>query len=91
MAAAEEILAIVAMFGTGAYAIRAGTQIYMRHLELKRGGSPMIDAAIEQRLERIEQAVDSIALEVERVSEGQRFTTRVLSERTGQPPTSGTR
>jgi uncharacterized small protein (DUF1192 family) len=33
------------------------------------------------RLERIEQAVDAIAIEVERVSEGQRFVTRLLSER----------
>jgi hypothetical protein len=32
------------------------------------------------RLERIEQAVDAIAVEVERVSEGQRFVTRLLSE-----------
>jgi hypothetical protein len=35
------------------------------------------------RLERIEQAVDAVALEVERISEGQRFTTRLLSERVG--------
>lgn len=36
---------------------------------------------IESRLDRIEQALDSVAVEVERVSEGQRFTTRLLSER----------
>ena len=36
-----------------------------------------------QRLERIEQAVDAIAIEVERVSEGQRFVTRLFSERGG--------
>lgn len=35
------------------------------------------------RLERIEQAVDAIAIEVERISEGQRFTTRLLSEAQG--------
>ena len=34
-----------------------------------------------ERLERIEQAMDAIAIEVERVSEGQRFVTRLLSER----------
>jgi len=34
------------------------------------------------RLERMEQAIDSIAVEVERISEGQRFTTKLLSERT---------
>jgi hypothetical protein len=32
------------------------------------------------RLQRIEQAVDAIAIEVERVSEGQRYTTKVVSE-----------
>jgi len=38
------------------------------------------------RFERLEQAVESIALEVERISEGQRFTTRLLSERHAQEP-----
>lgn len=37
------------------------------------------------RLERMEQAVDSIAIEIERVSEGQRFVTQLLSKRTEQP------
>ena len=39
---------------------------------------------IEERLSRIEQAVDAIAVEVERVSEGQRFTTKLLSDRPAQ-------
>jgi len=34
----------------------------------------------QQRLERMEQAVDAIAIEVERVSESQRFLTRILTE-----------
>ena len=34
-----------------------------------------------QRLERMEQAIDSIAIEIERVSEGQRFVTRLMSDR----------
>jgi hypothetical protein len=33
-----------------------------------------------QRLERLEHSVDAIALEIERVSEGQRFVTQLLSE-----------
>jgi hypothetical protein len=33
-----------------------------------------------QRLERLEQGVDAIAIEIERVAEGQRFVTRLLSE-----------
>jgi len=41
---------------------------------------PGLPSDVLMRLERIEQAVDSIAIEVERVSEGQRYTTRLLSE-----------
>jgi hypothetical protein len=33
-----------------------------------------------RRLERLEQGMDAIAIEIERVSEGQRFVTRLLSE-----------
>jgi hypothetical protein len=38
-----------------------------------------------ERLARLEHAVDAIAVEVERVSEGQRFVTRLLAESRGQP------
>ena len=38
---------------------------------------------IDARLVRIEQAVDAIAIEMERVAEGQRFATRLLAERPG--------
>jgi hypothetical protein len=37
-------------------------------------------SAINSRLERIEAAVDAIAVEVERISESQRFTARLQSE-----------
>ncbi len=33
-----------------------------------------------QRMERIEHAIDAVAIEVERVSEGQRFVTRLMTE-----------
>ena len=42
---------------------------------------------VTERLTRLEQAVDAVAIEVERISEGQRYVTRVL---TGQPHSSGT-
>lgn len=41
---------------------------------------PAVPADITQRLERIEQAVEAIAIEVERVSEAQRFLTKLQSE-----------
>jgi hypothetical protein len=42
---------------------------------------PKIPLELTGRLERMEQAIDSIAVEVERISEGQRFTTKLLSDR----------
>ena len=39
------------------------------------------DPAVQQRLEQLQQAVDTIAIEVERISEGQRFMTKLLSDR----------
>ena len=38
---------------------------------------------ISQRLARLEQAVDATSVEIERISEGQRFTTKLLFERSG--------
>jgi hypothetical protein len=43
---------------------------------------PTVPSDVAARLERIEQAVDAVAIEVERISEGQRFTTKLLSDRT---------
>jgi hypothetical protein len=37
------------------------------------------------RLQRMEQAIESIAIEVERIGEAQRFTTKVLTERQAAP------
>jgi hypothetical protein len=48
---------------------------------------PQGDAQAAERLARIEAAVESIAIEVERISEAQRFTTKLLAERTSGPPT----
>ena len=42
---------------------------------------PRLSQDMTNRLERMEQAIDSIAIEVERISEGQRFTTKLLAER----------
>jgi hypothetical protein len=38
------------------------------------------------RLDRIEQAIEAMATEVERIAEGQRFTTRLLSEAKTRAP-----
>ena len=58
---------------------------YAARLERKPVGQS-VPLEVTARLERMEQAIDSIALEVERISEGQRFTTSLLTERAqGRP------
>jgi archaellum component FlaC len=44
---------------------------------------PQVLNETAQRLERLESSVDAIAVEVERISEGQRFVTKLLSEGQG--------
>jgi hypothetical protein len=59
----------------------------------KRGSRPLpapADSESAYRLERMEQAMEAIAIEIERVSEGQRFVTRLLAEgRNGFPVGAG--
>lgn len=61
---------------------------YTKRLE-QRGLRTELSPELAARLDRMEQAMDAIAVEVERISEGQRFTTRLLSERTGDSPALG--
>ncbi|MEP7383675.1 MAG: hypothetical protein ABI910_18460 [Gemmatimonadota bacterium] len=41
------------------------------------------------RLERIEMAIEAMSVEVERISEGQRFVTKLLAERPKEPSALG--
>lgn len=51
---------------------------------LERGDrTPALPPDTQARLERMEQAIETIAVEIERLAEGQRFTTRLLAERPG--------
>lgn len=56
----------------------------VRYAELQRRDSGLDRASIEERLERMEIAIDAIAIEVERAGELQRFTAQ-LSQPAKQP------
>jgi hypothetical protein len=58
--------------------LRAGLDAFRQ--ELGTLGQPLG----EDRLKRLEQAVDSIAVELERVGEGQRYMTKLMAERDPQ-------
>ena len=47
----------------------------------KDSGKPERLQALEGRLERVEQAIDAVAVEVERIGEAHRFTAKLLSDR----------
>jgi hypothetical protein len=48
---------------------------------MERRDDQRLPDQVTARLERMEQSIDAIAEQVERVAEGQRFTTKLLSER----------
>jgi hypothetical protein len=52
----------------------------------RTGATPTEDLkGIETKLANMQEAIDAVAVEVERISEGQRFTTKLLAERAGVP------
>lgn len=83
----DKYTALVAITALIAGAITLGSlfQAIARMAARKRQELP--DGAIgriEDRLDRIEQAVDAVAVEVERVAESQRFQGKLLSERAAE-------
>ncbi|HEU4996897.1 MAG TPA: hypothetical protein VFT29_18900 [Gemmatimonadaceae bacterium] len=62
---------LVVLFGLGA-----------QHLMVRRRALLRAEPVLEgDRTKHIEQAIDAIAIELERVGEGQRYVTRLLAER----------
>jgi hypothetical protein len=56
--------------------------MYLRRGEkVKKNQAELPVADIVARLERMEQGMDTMLAEVERIGEGQRFTTKLLNER----------
>jgi ribonuclease D len=73
-------VAIAAIFCGSTVAVVA---TIARAFAQRRSDAPRIPSDVTQRLERMEHAIDSIAVEVERISEGQRFTTKLLADKVG--------
>jgi hypothetical protein len=57
---------------------------YTRRVEMRPRES-LPSGEIVTRLDRIEQSIEAMATEVERIAEGQRFTTKLLSESRSAP------
>ena len=75
-----KVIVAVSFFGTVAYVVRL--LVLNARAVMSRGSSTTPHIVVDdERMTRLEQAVESIALEVERISEGQRFTTKLLADR----------
>lgn len=82
--AAQAVMA-VSFFGSIAVVIRSIAQVWGKRLDAQAradnndGERLLASGAVEQRLARIEAAVDTIAVEIERISEAQRFAARLAA------------
>jgi hypothetical protein len=74
------IIAILSIFVFMPIAVAIARLIWRRATNAPRAVAPP-DHATEQKLDHLQQAVDTIAIEVERISEGQRFVTKLMSDR----------
>ncbi len=89
---APEIIIIPAVFAIPAAVIVI--RMWFRHKEtmasVQRPDIRAVESTeVHQRLARVEDALDAIAVEMERVGEGQRFLTKVLGERLPAPRDDG--
>jgi hypothetical protein len=91
MLAPYEIKLMAMAVGTSASVVITGivawTVVKLR--QTPRGAPNGLDgrsAAAEERLARIEQTLEALSIEMERSSEAQRFTARLLAERVGELP-----
>jgi hypothetical protein len=80
----EETMLFIGLMAT----LGALTKIVLTLINRRREPIGLVGSRLDEiatRLARLEQAVDATAVEVERISEGQRFTTKLLAERSTAP------
>jgi len=78
----ENVVVPIAFFGT-VVVLSIGIPLVRAFIRRQDTAAlrPPTDSEANARLARIETAIESMAVEIERISEGQRFTTRLLSDR----------
>jgi hypothetical protein len=82
----SEVVDIIGMltFGTAAVLIlRPLMRAFANRFE-RRGAPTALPPEVTAHMERLEQAIEAVAIEVERISQGQRYTTKLLAERAGK-------
>jgi hypothetical protein len=85
MVTGGDVAIVAIVFGTLGGVLMPFFRALARRIDSKSVADRLPVNDIGDRLDRIERAVESIALEVERVSEGQRFVTKLLAEKATPP------
>jgi hypothetical protein len=73
-------IGVISVIGTTCVAFPIAIAMARRIWRGSRHGAAPVAPESGERMDRLEQAVDAIAIEIERVSEGQRYVTRLLTE-----------
>lgn len=76
---------IIVPFVFGAPCAVIALRMWLRHKE-KMATLHAAPSNMDERIQRLEHGMESVAIEIERVGESQRFLTKVLSERAPQNP-----
>jgi len=76
VAIVQSFFLTIAVIALGIPIIRALTRRFVDRPPV----APALSPDVEHRLERIEQAVEAVAIEVERISESQRYLTKLMAE-----------
>jgi hypothetical protein len=83
-----EVIIVPVVFGLPSIVILVKMWLGHRERMAARSSLPLgVAQDIVARLERLEQGLEALAVETERIGEGQRFTTRLLSERASERAT----
>lgn len=77
----EEVLFVMFLLGVSALVAGMGVALLFMRKELRRlrGQAEVPPSSV--RMDRLEQAVDAIAVQVERLADDQQYTARLLAER----------
>jgi hypothetical protein len=78
-AVGAEVLHMAAHIGL----VLLGAYFVLRLGPRARGQEVLAEEKADPRLERLQQSLDAIGIEVERIGEAQRFTAKVVAERAG--------
>lgn len=68
------------MFFSTIIVVTLGLPLVRAYVKRREQEPPKSVVQLEDRLARMETSLDAMALEIERISEGQRFVTRLLAE-----------